>query len=61
MSTTATTTEKTSSTKVIFDLADELTPKELESFKKAADEKGADLTEHFLNITIRQPEQHTAA
>ncbi len=52
--------EKASSTKVIFDLAAELTPEELESFKSAAAEAGTDLTNHFLNITIRQ-HQNTAA
>ena len=46
--------EKASSTKVIFDLAAELTPEELALFKKAAEESNSDLTNHFLNITIRK-------
>lgn len=60
MSTEPNSNEKPSSTRVIFDLAAELTAEELESFKKAAEEAGADLTNHFLNITIRQ-HQSTAA
>lgn len=52
--------QKASSTKVIFDLAAELTADELASFKKAAEENGADLTNHFLNITIRKTETSAA-
>lgn len=48
---------KPSRTRMVFDLADELTPEELESFEKRADEAGApNLTEHFLNVTIRNPQ-----
>jgi hypothetical protein len=46
--------EKASSTKVIFDLAAELTAEELALFTKAAEESNSDLTNHFLNITIRK-------
>jgi hypothetical protein len=60
MSDEANNLEKTSSTKVIFDLAAELTADELAAFKKAANDAGTDLTNHFLNITIRQ-HQSTAA
>lgn len=49
-------TESTSSTTVIFDLSKELTAEELESFKAAAEASGSDLTNHFLNITIRKDE-----
>lgn len=52
--TTDKSTDKPSSTKVIFDLATELTADELERFKKAANEAGTDPTNHFLNLTIRQ-------
>lgn len=43
------------STKFTIDLSKELTPKELESFKKQARKKGAaSLKKHFLNITIKR-------
>lgn len=61
MNTTAPTKEKPSSTKVIFDLAAELTPEELASFRNAAKEAGADLTTHFLNLTIRINPSNTNA
>jgi hypothetical protein len=48
--------ESTSATTVIFDLSKELSADELESFKAAADANGSDLTNHFLNITIRKDE-----
>jgi hypothetical protein len=44
---------KTSSTKVEFDLAAELTAAELASFVASAQAAGVDLTTHFLNLTIR--------
>jgi hypothetical protein len=60
MSNEETNKQKASSTKVIFDLAAELTAEELASFKKAAEDNGADLTNHFLNITIRKTETSAA-
>jgi hypothetical protein len=37
-----------------FDLADVLNPAELESFEKEAEKaEASNLTEHFLNITLR--------
>jgi len=43
-----------SKTLVTFDLADELTPEEIAKFEAAAREAGADnITEHFLNLTLR--------
>ncbi|MCB1092284.1 MAG: hypothetical protein KDL87_12185 [Verrucomicrobiae bacterium] len=50
-----------SKTRIQFDLADELTPEEIEKFEAAAKEAGAEnLTEHFLNLTLRV-EPHQAA
>lgn len=60
MNESQTQTDKASSTQVIFDLAEELTAEELESFKKAAADQGVDITSHFLNITIRKPHDHAA-
>lgn len=38
----------------MFDLAEVLTPEELAKFQAAAKEAGApNLTEHFLNLTLR--------
>lgn len=48
--------ETKSSTTVIFDLTKELTPEELASFQAAADAAGKDLTNHFLDLTIRKDE-----
>jgi hypothetical protein len=43
-----------SQTRILFDLADELTPEEIAKFEAAAKEAGAEsLTEHFLNLTLR--------
>lgn len=51
----------TSKTLIRFDLADELTPEEIEKFEQAAQEAGAsNITEHFLNLTLRV-EPHRAA
>lgn len=49
-------------TRIQFDLEKELKPEELEKFKQAAEKAGAEsLTEHFLNLTIRMPEERGAA
>lgn len=41
-------------TRILFDLSDELTPEEIAKFEAAAQAAGAEnLTEHFLNITLR--------
>ena len=48
------TTKTTSHTRIRFDLADELTAEQIEKFKQAAKDAGAQsLTEHFLNLTLR--------
>jgi hypothetical protein len=45
-----------SRTKIIFDLAHEVTPQELAAFRANAAAAGAKtLTEHFLNLNIRLP------
>ena len=50
-----------SRTRIQFDLADVLTAEEIEKFQRAAAEAGAaNLTEHFLNLTLRV-EPHKAA
>ena len=47
-------TKTTSHTRIRFDLADELTSEQIEKFKQAAKDAGAQsLTEHFLNLTLR--------
>jgi hypothetical protein len=47
-------TKPASQTRVQFDLRDELTAEELEAFKAAAKAAGAaNITEHFLNLTLR--------
>jgi hypothetical protein len=43
----------TSQTRILFDLADELTPEEIEKFEAGAKEAGKSITEHFLDLTIR--------
>lgn len=54
-------TKPASKTRVLFDLADELSPEEIAAFEAAAKAAGADsITEHFLNLTIRV-EPHKAA
>ena len=48
----------TTPTLISFDLAQVLTPEELEKFIAAARDAGAEsLTEHFLSITIHHPEK----
>lgn len=50
-----------SQTRIQFDLRDELTPEELKAFEAAAKAAGAsNITEHFLNLTLRV-EPHKAA
>lgn len=47
-------TNTTTRTLIQFDLASEITPEELAKFRAAAAQAGAkDLTDHFLNLTIR--------
>jgi hypothetical protein len=61
MSTTATPshpepTARSGGTRIMFDLKKHLTASELERFREAADAAGApNLTEHFLNLTLRIP------
>jgi hypothetical protein len=51
-------TARPSKTLVTFDLSDELTPEEIAMFEASAKAAGAqDITEHFLNLTLRLPEQ----
>lgn len=46
--------DRESQTRIRFDLEDVLAPGEVEQFRRAADEAGAkNLTEHFLNLTLR--------
>ena len=48
----------TNRTRIIFDLAAELTPEELAKFEESARVAGAEsLTEHFLNLSIRVSNQ----
>jgi len=50
-----------SKTRITFDLRDILTPEELEKFKAAAAEaKAPNLTEHFLDLTLRVTPQKVA-
>jgi hypothetical protein len=45
-------------TRILFDLAAEITPEELARFEESAKAAGAkDLTEHFLNLNLRIPRQ----
>lgn len=47
-----------SRTLIAFDLLDELTPEQLEKFRASAEKAhAANLTEHFLNLTLRAPEE----
>lgn len=57
----ATDHKPTSQTRILFDLADELTTEEIEKFEAAAKESGESLTEHFLNLTLRVPQEGRAA
>ncbi len=51
-----------SHTRIQFDLADELTPEEIAAFEAAALAAGAEnITEHFLNRTLRVEPPHKAA
>ncbi len=61
MSATSSRPTKPTKTLISFDLAAVLEPKEIERFKQAADAAGAkSLTEHFINITLRAPQQKAA-
>lgn len=52
-------TKSKSRTRIVFDLADELTPEQIAAFEAKAKDAGAkDLTEHFLNITLRETPKH---
>jgi hypothetical protein len=57
MSKTAETRQEGSRTKIVFDLRDELDAEELRAFEARADEAGKDLTDYFLNLTIRKPDE----
>ncbi len=47
-------TPTTSRTRIVFDLRDELTPEEIAQFEESAAKAGsANLTEHFLGLTLR--------
>lgn len=49
-------------TEIRFDLRSVCTPEEIEKFKAAAHEaKASSLTEHFINLTLRAPEEGRAA
>lgn len=51
-----------SKTLIRFDLSDELTPEEIAKFEAAAKEAGAEnITEHFLNLTLRVHQPNQAA
>ncbi len=51
---------KVSRTKIIFDLAAEITPDELTRFEASAAAAGtSNLTEHFLNLNLRLPKKIT--
>jgi hypothetical protein len=55
-------TQERSQTKIVIDLADELTAEEIADFERSAKAAGAEsLTEHFLNLTLRQDSTTTAA
>ena len=50
-----------SKTRITFDLRDVLSPDELENFKAAAAQaKAPNLTEHFLDLTLRLTPQKVA-
>lgn len=62
MSEPSETAEKKPKTRILFDLTDVLTPEEIAQFEAAAAAAGAaNLTEHFLNLTLRVMEPHKAA
>jgi hypothetical protein len=53
-------TQKPSRTRILFDLAAEITPEELARFEASAAAAGTkDLTEHFLNLNLRLPKKIT--
>lgn len=55
-----TTAKRLSRTRIIFDLAAEITPEELARFEASAAAAGTkDLTEHFLNLNLRLPKKIT--
>ena len=47
--------DEESKTRIVFDLADELSAEELERFERSAKEAGQDVTEFFLKLTLRKP------
>lgn len=54
-------TSKPTGTLISFDLQQVLQPEELAKFEEAAKKAGAkSLTEHFLNLTLRLPQQKAA-
>jgi hypothetical protein len=57
MSNTAETTQEGSRTKIVFDLRDELDEEELRAFEARAEEAGKDLTDYFLTLTLRKPDE----
>jgi len=46
-----------SRTRIVFDLRDELDAEELRAFEARAAEAGKDLTDYFLSLTLRKPDQ----
>lgn len=46
-----------SRTRIIFDLADELSDEELRNFERNAAESGKELKDFFLDLTFRLPVQ----
>ncbi len=49
---------KSSRTRILFDLSDVLSEEEISKFETSAKEAGArNLTDHFLNLTLRLPKQ----
>lgn len=52
--------KRPSRTRILFDLAAEITPEELARFEESAKSAGAkNLTEHFLNLNVRLPKKIT--
>jgi len=52
---------KSSKTRILFDLADVLSPAEIEKFRESAEAaKAKSLTDHFLNLTLRHSPEHAA-
>lgn len=61
MNATITKPKNPSRTRIVFDLADELSPEEIAAFEARAKEAGAkNLTEHFLNIALRVEPKNAA-